>query len=89
MNTEPPDAFGAALNEPSVDGIAILGVEGAIKLARRGRVISAIRHIEVANPEISREKAKEIVYSFGYNCESRWPELERWPERDRLSVRCL
>jgi hypothetical protein len=77
------------LHEPSVDGIAILGVETAIKLARSGRVISAIKHIEVANPGISREKAKGIVYSFGYNGESRWPELDRWPERHRLPVRCL
>ena len=83
MNTEPPDAFGAALNEPSVDRLAILGVERAIKFARCGRVISAIKHIEVANPELSREKAKEIVYSFGYHGESRWPELDKQP------VRCL
>jgi len=89
VNTEPPDAFGAALNGPSGDGVAIMGVERASKLARCGKVISAIKHIEKANPEISREKAKWIVYSFGYHCESRWPELERGPERNRRTVRCL
>jgi hypothetical protein len=89
VNTELPDAFGAALNGPSVDGVAIMGVARASKLARCGKIISAIKYIEEANPEISRERAKWIVYSFGYNGESRWPELERWPERNRLPVRCL
>ena len=69
--------------------VAIMGVARASKLARCGKIISAIKYIEEANPEISRERAKWIVYSFGYNGESRWPELERWPERNRLPVRCL
>jgi hypothetical protein len=85
----PPSAFGSVLNEPPVDPTAVAGLEDAVKLARCGRIISAIKHIERANPEISREEAKVIIYSFGYGGESRWPELERWPERNRLPLRCL
>ena len=88
MNTE-PDAIGDALNGPAADRMTILGVKTAINFVRSGRIISAIKHIEVANPGISREKAKSIVYSFGYSCEMRWPELEKWPERDRQRIRCL
>jgi len=66
-----------------------VGIEAAVKLARHGKIISAIRQIETANPEISRERAKMIVRSFGYGGQSRWPELERWPEQFRQPVRCL
>ena len=66
-----------------MDYSAVKGVEQGIKLARSRKLISAIRHIESANPEISRERAKEIVHSFGYNSDSRWPEADRQP------LRCL
>ena len=65
------------------DHTAINGVQEAIKLARLGRLISAIKHIEAFNPDISRAKAKAIVDSFGYTSESRWPEI------DREAPRCL
>ena len=71
------------------DGLSIQGVRGAIRFAMKGNLISAIKYIEAANPGFSRERAKEIVRSFGYCGTQRWPELENWPEHARLTVRCL
>jgi hypothetical protein len=89
VTTESSNVFGASLNKRSFDRTTIVGVETAMKFARFGRLISAIKYIEVANLGISRETAKMIVRSFGYGGESRWQELEKWPEQDGQSVRCL
>ncbi len=80
---------GVSCNEAFTDDVSIQGVAQAIKLAMKGNLISAIKYIEAANPHFSREKAKTIVRSFGYCGTQRWPELENWPERARLPVRCL
>ncbi|HZP58803.1 MAG TPA: hypothetical protein VFB27_00665 [Opitutaceae bacterium] len=66
----------------------ILGLEKAAELARRGRMISAIKQIEAANPRISRTKAVKLVWSLGYGRELRWPEHEFPPAR-REAIRCL
>lgn len=65
------------------DSPEIAGVAYAMELARFGKLISAIKYIEAANPGISRGKAKTVVDSFGYNAEKRWPEV------DRRLIRCL
>ena len=89
VSTTARNLAGASLNERFTDDVSIQGVGQAIKLAMKGNVISAIKYIEAANPEFSREKAKEIVRSFGYCGIQRWPELENWPEKASQSVRCL
>jgi hypothetical protein len=68
---------------PTVDRAAIKGLEEAKKLARFGQLISAIKYLEAANPELSRRQAKTMVDSFGYSSERRWPEMDRQP------LRCL
>ncbi len=62
---------------------AIKGIDKVIELARSGRLISAIKHIETANPTITREQAKIIVVSLGYG------HQVRWPEEDKQPLRCL
>jgi hypothetical protein len=65
----------------SLEEPAIRGVEEAARFARFGRFISAIKHIELANPGIPREQAKAIVRSFGYDCDLRWPKPDMGPFR--------
>ena len=86
---KPRSLAGVACQEAFTGDISIEGAGHAIKLAMTGNLISAIKYIEAANPDFSREKAKEIVRSFGYCGTQRWPELENWPEKARMSVRCL
>jgi hypothetical protein len=47
------------------------GVDVAIDFARSGKFIFAIKHLEKANPEITREQAKAAVESFGYGRRSK------------------
>jgi hypothetical protein len=89
VTTKDLTVWGAALDEGPADLAAIAGVETALKLARSGRIISAIKHLEAANPKISRGRAKMIVHSFGYGRELHWPEQEKWPRQNRQPVRCL
>jgi len=42
------------------------GIDVAMELARNGKFIFAIKHLEKTNPEITRETAKAAVESFGY-----------------------
>jgi hypothetical protein len=42
------------------------GIDVAMELARSGKFIFAIKHLERANPDLSREQAKAAVDSFGY-----------------------
>jgi hypothetical protein len=60
-----------------MDWIRLQGIKAAKYFARTGRFILAIKHIECANPGISREEAKAAVGSFGYGEKSAWPENER------------
>ena len=53
------------------------GVAEAGRLARSGRLISAIKYLEAANPGLTREKAKAIVHAFGYDGESAPKEFDR------------
>ena len=61
----------------------VQGLEKAVQYARSGRIISAIKHLEAVNPELTREQAKALVRSFDCVREA------RWPEQLRLPVRCL
>jgi hypothetical protein len=63
--------------------IKLHGVRAAKYFARTGRFIFAIKHIECANPGISREDAKAAVGSFGYG------EKQAWPENERQVIRVL
>ena len=49
------------------------GIDVAMALARDGKFIFAIKHLEKVNPEISRETAKAAVESFGYGRRSKPP----------------
>ena len=89
MTTKSSNLAGPSSNEPFTDDLSVQGIGQALKLAMNGSLISAIKYIEAANPGFSREKAKQIVRSFGYCGTQRWPEIENWPEKARLSVRCL
>lgn len=89
MTTNASNPARVSLPESFADHVSIQGAGQALKLAMKGNLISAIKYIEAANPGFSREKAKEIVRSFGYWGLQRWPELENWPEKARQSVRCL
>ena len=89
MNTRTSRPHDAAGKLRTRECVAVRGVDQAIRFARFGRLISAIKYIESANPQISRETAKAIVRSFGYDCESRWPEIENRSERNRVPIRCL
>ena len=75
--------FGTASPLRSETNTAIYGVEEANKLARSGRFISAIKYLEAANLDLSRERAKAIVNAFGCGHEG------RWPENDHRPIRCL
>jgi hypothetical protein len=83
MKTEPFDELGVSANRRSLNYAAIRGVDTAVRFARSGRLISAIKLIESANPGISRKTAKAVVRSFGYDSKLRWPEEDRGP------LRCL
>jgi len=89
MNTKKSDPFGAAGKLRTRDHAGVRGMDQAIRFARSGMFVSAIKYIESANPRFSRETAKAIVRSFGYDRESRWPESEQWPEQSKTPVRCL
>jgi hypothetical protein len=89
MNTRKSAPF-AAVGKLRMRGIAgVMGADQALRFARSGMFISAIKYIESANPRFSRETAKAIVRSFGYDHESRSSESERWPEQSKMPVRCL
>ena len=87
--TKPRSLAGVSLNESYTDDLSIQGAGRAIKLAMSGNLISAIKYIEAANPDFSREKAKEIVRSFGYWGAQRWPEPENRLGPMSQSIRCL
>lgn len=57
------------------------GLAEAAEFARAGRMISAIKWLETANPSITREGAKAAVRSLGYGREVRWPEPDKLPLR--------
>ncbi len=42
------------------------GIDVSMELARSGKFIFAIKHLEKMNPELTREQAKAAVDSFGY-----------------------
>lgn len=52
------------------------GIDVAMELARDGKFIFAIKHLEKVNPEISRETAKAAVESFGYGRRSKPPSAD-------------
>jgi len=62
---------------------AVAGMARALALARAGRLISAIKHLEATNPALARERAKAIVNSFGYRTKEIWPEAFEKP------IRCM
>jgi hypothetical protein len=66
-----------------MEWIKLHGTRIARYFARTGRFIFAIKHIESANPGISREDAKAAVGSFGYG------EKPTWTENERRQVRVL
>ena len=72
------DPTGRSIRHAEVNGLGM-----AILYARRGRLISAIKHIEANNPEICRRDAKRIVEATGYGHQLRWPEEDKQP------IRCL
>ena len=83
MKTESISHGAVGAKARSVGCATLRGVEQAVEFARSGRIISAIKHIEAENPAITREQAKAFVQAFGYGREARWPEQQRLP------VRCL
>ena len=83
MPTKPLKCFGTASPGREDDGSPLYGLEEARKLARSGRFISAIKYLEAANLNVTREQAKVIVNSFGLDREF------LWPENDRRPLRCL
>jgi hypothetical protein len=80
MRTESHPPPSPTISRPG-DLAAIKGIDSAIELARCGRLISAIKEIERANPSLSRERAKAIVRALGYGRDARWPEPDRQPQR--------
>jgi hypothetical protein len=60
-----------------MDWIKLHGTKVAKYFAKTGRFIFAIKHIECANPGISREDAKAAVGSFGLGYKNAWSENER------------
>ena len=74
---------GPAANKKFAGYATVQGQDTARKLVQSGRIISAIKLLELLNPKISREQAKMVVHSFGLSSESRWPIDEIQP------VRCL
>lgn len=70
-------------NALEIDVTTLIGIEVAARYARGGRIISAVKFIEVANPWLTREQAKVVVNSFGFGDEF------KWPEEQKFSVRCL
>lgn len=81
LKTTPAGKPRPTASQRSLDHAAIRGVDTAMKFARFGRLISAIKLIEAANPQISRETAKAIVRSFGYDSQLRWQEEKLGPTR--------
>ncbi len=81
MNTRTSSPFEVEVDACPVDDTGLRGVEQAVGFARSGRLISAIKHLELANPGLAREEAKTIVRSFGYGRVVRWPEPEKLPVR--------
>lgn len=75
--------FRDASSHRCFDYAAVQGVEEAFAFARLGRLISAIKHLEAANPGISRGEARLIVESSGFGHQLRWPEEDKQP------LRCL
>lgn len=76
----PPESM---VNEKFAALAAVEGQETARKLAQTGRIISAIKLLELMNPKLSRQHAKKVVNSFGYSSEPRWPHDDGQP------LRCL
>jgi hypothetical protein len=83
VRTDPENQIENSSVAKTVECASLAGVAKAVYYAKTGRLITAVKHIEMANSGISREKAKAIVNSFGYGRELRWPEAEKLP------VRCL
>jgi len=54
-----------------MDHSKLKGVEMANELARSGKFIFAIKHLELVNPNIKRAEAKAIVDGFGYGVRTR------------------
>lgn len=57
------------------------GLAVAMELARSGKFIFAIKHLERENPGISREDAKGAVESFGYGKTLKRPDTDDRPAR--------
>ena len=84
MNANPPNSSeGAATGRPAGGCPVIRGLEKAVALVRLGRIISAIRHLERVNSDLTRARAMGLVESFRRGHES------RWPEEDHRPIRCL
>ena len=89
MNAKALVRDGAAGGRRVAEGTKAGGLAWARALARAGRLISAIKHLEAVNPGLPRDTARAIVDSFGYGRESRWPEMERNPEERGQAVQSL
>jgi hypothetical protein len=64
-----------------MDYAKLNGIAVAMELARNGKMIFAIKHIERENPNITREQAKAAVDSFGYGKGSRRSDSDSRPIR--------
>lgn len=80
---EPHEQIETGASALEIDSSALIGMELAIRYARGGRLISAMKFIELANPWLTREQVKAVVNSLGYGDEFKWPEEQKLP------VRCL
>lgn len=81
MKTTTFDRSETDANERWVADAAWRGLDTAAGYARVGRLISAIKHLELVNPGMTREEAKAFVHALGYGRELRWPEPEKLPVR--------
>jgi hypothetical protein len=60
-----------------MDYTKLKGIAVSMELARSGKFIFAIKHLEKENPEITRETAKAAVESFGYGMRSKPPSADQ------------
>ena len=59
-----------------MDYSKLKGMAVSMELAKSGKFIFAIKHLEKENPEITRETAKAAVESFGLGKRSRPPSAK-------------
>jgi hypothetical protein len=55
------------------------GIRAAQYFAQSGRFIFAIKHLQIANPGLSREEAKSAIASFHYGDKAEHSETVRRP----------